>query len=376
LSSDVVVVGGGTVGLAVAWRAAREGLSAIVVDDDPGRGASWAAAGMLAPVTEVHPGEDALLALNLAASERYPAFVEELEDAAGVEVGYRRSGTLVVARDADEKAALDELFSLQQDLGLRTERLTGAECRDLEPGLTPRTRAGILVSGDHQVDNRALVGALLEACRRAGVDLRAGRVAAIGSSERVETVTLEDGTGLAAAAAVVCAGCWSGAISGVPPDAVPVRPVKGQLVHLRVPADAPVAGRSIRGGGVHAVYVVPRADGRIVVGATVEERGYDTRVTVDAVLTLLREAFEMLPGIAEADLIETTAGLRPGSPDNAPLIGATGVEGLYVATGHYRNGILLAPVTADAVVELLTTGRLPGLVAPFVPTRFAEPAIP
>lgn len=371
---DVVVVGGGAIGLSIAWKAATAGLSTAVVDDDRARGASWAAAGMLAPVTEVHPGEDALLALNLAANERYPSFVAELERAAAMEVGYRPCGTLVVARDADEKAELDELLALQRDLGLPSEPLTAAECRELEPGLTPRTRGGILVPGDHQVDNRAAVRALLEACRRTGVGLARGTVVEVRSEGgEVRGVDLSDGTPLRARAVVLCAGCWTGSIAGVPDGAVPVRPVKGQLLHLRAP-EPPIASRSIRGGGVHATYIVPRADGRVVVGATVEEQGYDERVTVDAVLTLLREASEILPGIAEAELTEATVGLRPGSPDNAPLLGPTSLEGLFVATGHYRNGILLIPVTADAIVELITTGTVPELIAPFSPERFSKRA--
>jgi glycine oxidase len=326
---------------------------------------------MLAPATEVHPGEDSLLALNLVAAERYPSFVADLERASSRDVGYRACGTLVVARDADEKAALDDLYALQRSLDLSTERLSGAACRELEPGLTPRVRAGILVAGDHQVDSRALVEALHIACHERGVNFAGSRAVEITSQRGAVTgVVLADGRRLPSEHVVLCAGCWSPALEGLPEGPLPVRPVKGQLLHLRVPAGSPLLGRSIRGGGVHGVYLVPRVDGRVVVGATVEEQGFDQRATAGAVLTLLDEAYGMFPGLAEAELTEISVGLRPGSPDNAPLIGPLELDGLFVATGHYRNGILLASVTADAIVGLLMIGEAPDEVKPFSPARF------
>jgi glycine oxidase len=374
---DAVVVGGGVVGLGVAWRAAQAGLAVTVVDPAPGQGASWAAAGMLAPVTEVHYGEQALLRLNLAAADRWPQFAAELEQAAGRQVGYRRCGTLSVARDLDDNAALEDLYRFQLDCGLRVERLSSRDCRRLEPGLAPRIRGGVLAPGDHQVDNRALVAALLAACERAGVAIRAARAAEVRLDRgRVAGVTLEGGATLAAGAVVLAAGCWSGALGGLAAELLPpVRPVKGQLLHLRGPAAEPLCQRNVRG---QEVYLVPRADGRVVVGATVEERGFDTRVTAGAVAELLRAAAELLPDVGELELVETVAGLRPGSPDNAPLLGPAGPDGLVVATGHYRNGILLTPVTAEAIAALLAGGGLPDAVAPFAPGRFGaarvEPA--
>jgi len=364
------VVGGGVIGLGIAWRAAMAGLSVTVVDEAPGRGASWAAAGMLAPVTEVHYGERPLLGLNLAAAARWPSFAVEVEEASGRPVGYTPVGTLAVARDADDNAALEDLYRFQLRCGLEVERLRSRECRQLEPGLHPSVRGGVLAAGDHQVDNRALVEALLVACGRAGVRLVAGRVAELaGDGDRVTGVVLTGGEGLAAGTVVLAAGCWSGGVGGVPAEALPpVRPVKGQLLYLRGPAAQPLCSRNVRG---LEVYVVPRGDGRVVVGATVEEQGYDTTVTAGAVHDLLRGALELLPDVAELEVLETVVGLRPGSPDNAPMLGPAGPEGLVVATGHYRNGILLTPVTADAVAELLATGRVPELIAPFAPERFA-----
>ncbi|CAN5696663.1 glycine oxidase ThiO [soil metagenome] len=367
---DVVVVGGGVIGLGIAWRAAASGLDVVVVDDAPGRGASWAAAGMLAPVSEAHAGEEGLLALGLASNERYPSFIAELEEVSGRDAGFRTCGTLVAARDRDHNAVLDELFSLHREHGMGAERLRARDCRRLEPGLSPRVSGGILVERDDQVDNRALVRALLEACERSGVELRRAKVAALRTSrDRVTGVALDDGSAIATERVVLCAGCWSGTIDGIPSEArPPVRPVKGQLLHLRGPEEPALVGRSIRGGDV---YIVPRADGRIVVGATVEEQSFDTRVTAGAVLELLRQAYEVVPGIAELELTEIAVGLRPGSPDNAPLLGPAVLRGLTIATGHHRSGILLAPITADAIAELLLTGGVPDIIAPFSPARFA-----
>jgi glycine oxidase len=377
-SPDTVVVGGGVIGLGIAWRAALAGMTVTVVDEAPGRGASWAAAGMLAPVTEVHYGERPLLSLNLAAAARWPAFAAEVEEASGLPVGYRPGGTLAVARDADDNAALEDLYQFQLRCGLEVERLRSRECRQLEPGLAPSIRGGILAAGDHQVDNRALVEALLVACQRAGVRMVRGRVAELAvEAGRVTGVLLAgggavpspaNGETLAAGVVVLAAGCWSGGLRGLAAEVLPpVRPVKGQLLYLRGPADQPLCSRNVRG---LEVYVVPRTDGRVVVGATIEEQGFDTTVTAGAVHDLLRAALELLPDAAELELAETVVGLRPGSPDNAPMLGPAGPDGLVVATGHYRNGILLTPVTADAIAELLATGRAPEMIAPFAPGRF------
>ncbi|HEX2294339.1 MAG TPA: glycine oxidase ThiO [Actinomycetota bacterium] len=367
---DVVVVGGGAVGLGVAWRCAQAGARVRVFDSSGGRGATWAAAGLLAPVTEVHYGEEPLLALNLESSRRYPAFVDELEEAGGVATGYRASGTLMVALDADESRALDELFRFQTGLGLEVQRLSGRETRTEEPALAPSVRGGILVEGDHQVDNRALLEALRTACERAGVVVATDAVKGVEvSGGRVEAVVTGAEGAVSCGSAVVAAGSWSGSLEGVPPEAVPpVRPVKGQLLHLRGES---LARRNLRGADA---YLVPRADGRLVVGATVEERGWDTTVTAGAVHELLRAAYELLPGTAELELTEAVAGLRPGTPDNAPLIGPTQVDGLLLATGHYRNGVLLTPVTADAIASVVTDGVVPDWAEPFLPTRFGKAA--
>ena len=367
---DVLVIGGGVIGLAIAWRTALRGLNTAVVDPNPGSGASHYAAGMLAPVTEAHYGEEGILALNLASVRRYPSFVAELEEAAGTPAGYRECGTLAIAFDADDRAALEDLRSYQESLGLVSTVLSARECRRLEPLLAPQIRGGLHVEGDHQINNRRLVEALLAACSATGVALyhqSAHRFALAG--DRV--VGVDD---VRADQTVLAAGCHSRDIVGLPPDVVPpVRPVKGQILRLRGNPAQPVVGRTVR-AGVHGrpIYVVPRSDGEIVVGATGEELGFDQKVTVGGVLQLLSDARELLPGLAEVELAETAAGLRPGSPDNAPMIGPSDLPGLVIATGHYRNGILLTPVTADAVSELLATGELPDGFAGFDPRRFAR----
>lgn len=361
------MVGAGAIGLGIAWRAARSGLSVTVADPEPGRGASWMAAGMLAPVTEVHYGEESLLRLNLASHQLIPRFVQELEADAQRSVGYRACGTVLVARDNDDNAALNELFAFQQRLGLDVRRLRSSEVRAIEPALATSVRGGILVEGDHQIDNRALIQGLLEACRRLGVGtVPRGVTEVVVSDGSVGGVRLDDGSEIAADRVVVAAGAHSGAIGGIPP--LPVRPVKGQLLHLRSRSGQSLLTRNVRGLDV---YLVPRSDGRLVVGATVEEQGFDPAVTAGAVRDLLEAAYELVPGITELELVETAVGHRPGSPDNAPLIGAvSGAEGLFVATGHYRNGILLLPVTSRGVAALLTGEDPPDDISGFGPGRF------
>ncbi len=371
VTPDVVVAGGGAIGLAIAWQSAVRGLSVIVADPHAARGASWAAAGMLAPVTEVHYGEEQLLELNLDSHSRYPGWAAELNEASGRDCGYAETGTLVVARDADDNSALNQLFDFQQRLGLEVERLRGRECREIEPALAPSTRGGILSRGDHQIDNRALLDALLTACERAGVNTVDRRVARVDlAGGRVVGVGLDDGERVSCPRLVIAAGAHSAGIGGLPSEVVPpVRPVKGQLLHLRGTPGERLAPRTIRGLDA---YIVVRPDGRVVLGATVEEQGFDERVTAGGIHELLQAGLELIPGITELELVETSVGLRPGSPDNAPLLGESSVEGLVLAAGHYRNGILLAPVTGWAIAELLSTGKAPEIVSPFSPQRFSD----
>ncbi|MFG2362322.1 glycine oxidase ThiO [Streptomyces mirabilis] len=374
-ASDVLVIGGGIIGLVTAWRAAQRGFTVAVVDPEPGGGAARVAAGMLAAVTELHYGEQTLLGLNLASARRYPDFAAELTEASGQDLGYRRCGTLAVALDADDRAHLRELHALQHRSGLESEWLSGRECRRLEPMLAPGVRGGLRVDGDHQIDPRRLAKALVTACERAGVEFHrtwAERLTVV--RDRAAGVVTTGGAQLAAGQVVLAAGSLSGKLPGVPADVLPpVRPVKGQVLRLTVPKRyAPFLSRTVRAVVRGSqVYLVPRENGELVVGATSEELGWDTTVTAGGVYELLRDAHELVPGITELPLTETRAGLRPGSPDNAPLLGPTALDGLLLATGHYRNGVLLTPVTGDAMAHVLTTGELPEVARPFAPGRFS-----
>jgi glycine oxidase len=366
---DVVAVGGGAIGASIAWRCASNGLAVTLIEETPGRGATWASAGMLAPVTEAHFGEEKLLDLNVASSRRWSEFAGELEELTGKSIGYEQCGTLMVATDADDYAVISDLVGYQERLGLKVERMSRSELRSLEPALAPGIRGGALVDGDHHVDNRALIDALVDACRLTGVELHAGRVESVATHDDAVTgVELSDGSRLACGSVVVAAGCWSGSIDGIPdPIRSAVRPVKGQLLYLSGPAEQLIA-HNVRSPDV---YIVPRGDERVVIGATVEEMGWDVTVTAEAVYTLLRDAFAAVPALGEFELLECVAGLRPGSRDNAPIIGPTEVVGLSVATGHFRNGILLTPVTSDSIAELITSGRTPEVIRDFTPARLS-----
>jgi glycine oxidase len=354
----VVVVGGGVIGLAVAWRAQARGLSVTVLERDTvGRGTSYVAAGMLAPVAEVEFGEAgrAMLELGLRSARMWPEFAAELERCSGDEVGLLRTGTLVLARDEDEARELERQIAWRDSLGLRTVRLRGSEAREREPALAPTMRLALEAPEDHSVDPRRVLGALRRACEVAGVAVRGhspvARVELDGAGTQVVAVALQDGELVSARHVVIAAGAWSGSLEGLPAEAcVPVRPVKGQLLRLRDPAGPGLLKRVVRFEGG---YLLPRADGRYVLGATVEERGFERHATAGGVYELLRDAHEVVPGVSELQIEELCVGLRPGTPDNVPLVGPGALPGLTWATGHHRNGILLAPLTAELVVEAL-----------------------
>ena len=369
-SPDVLIVGAGVIGLTCAWRAAQSGLRVRVLErDEPGSGASGVAAGMLAPVGEATWGEEAILAATLASHAMWPGFAAELEESSGAGTRLLSPGALHVALDRDEAGELRRRFELMTSLGLEAEWLAGSGCRDLEPGLAPGALGGVHAPHEAAVDPSAVVSALRAACERAGVELLTGvevRALASGGS-RVQGVVAADGARHLAQAVVVAAGAWSG-LGWLPEGArPPVRPVKGQILTLRGPAEQPVAARIVV---TERVYLVPRADGRLIAGATVEEMGFDTAVTAGGVHELLREAYRALPDVAELELERAVAGLRPGTPDNAPLVGRGSLEGLILATGHFRNGVLLAPLTGDGVAAALTGREPPPALAVADPARF------
>lgn len=336
--ADVAVVGGGVIGLAAAWRARQRGLEVVVLDRaNFGAGASRAAAGMLAPVAEADVQERALLVHNLESARRWPAFAAELADVTGLDIGYRACGTLLLARDRDEAEHVERERAVRERMGLAVERLLGSEARRREPALAPSLRLALELPDDHAVEPVRLVAALIEACSRAGVHLH-------------PHTPVEDLATLDAERVVIAAGAWSGTLG-----TVPVRPVKGQALRLRDPSGPGLCDHVLRFEGG---YFVPRGDGRYYLGATMEERGFDTAVTALGVYELLREAAEVLPGILELEIDEAFAGLRPGTPDNAPVIGTDpGDERIVWATGHFRNGILLCPLTAELVADELAGGR-------------------
>ena len=372
-AADVAVVGGGAIGLSIAWRAAGRGLSTVVLERGrTGEGTSRYAAGMLAPIAEVTPGEEPLLELGLRSAQLYPRFVSELVAAAGVDtIGHTTAGTLLVARDADEAEALERELALRRSFGLEVERLRASEARRREPGLAPALRLALDVPSDHAVDPRALLPALARAVPACGGEVRENTAvsAVTHADRRVTGVELADGSHLSASAVVIASGVWSSDIGGIPESGrVPLRPVKGQIMRLHDPAGPGLLQRVIRMG---SSYITPRGDGRYVVGATSEERGFDTTVTAGAAFELLRDASELVPGISEWVLDEFAAGLRPGTPDNLPAIGPGTLDGLHWAVGHRRGGILLSPVTAELIVAALL-GEEPGIAAePFAPGRFA-----
>jgi len=374
---DVAVVGGGIIGLAVAWRARQRGLSVTLLERNTiGSGTSQVAAGMLAPVAEAEFGAAGrrLLSLGLRSAELWPAFAEELERVAGIDVGLLRHGTLLVARDSDEARELERQLEFRNSLGLRVERLRASEARRREPALAPTVRLALEVPDDHSVQPRLVLAALRRACEAEGVVLREHAAIARVESDRVgaraEGVLLRGGERVGAREVVLAAGAWSGEIAGLAPELrVPVRPVKGQIMCLRDPSGPGLLRRIVRFEGG---YLVPRADGRYVLGATVEERGFELAATAGGVRELLRDAHELVPGVDELEIEELRVGLRPGTPDNTPVLGSSALAGLTWATGHYRNGVLLAPITAELLCSLLTGEDCGEELAACSPERFAR----
>jgi glycine oxidase len=369
---QTVIIGAGVVGLGIAWRLAQAGCQVTVYDRaEAGHGASWAAAGMLAAAVETEPGEERLLALTLESQGMWPGFARELEAAAGISIGYRDEGTIVVALTRDDAEQLRFTYDFHKGLGLELEWLSGAEARRREPHLRPGISGAVLSPRDHQVENRHLVAALIIAAQRAGAVLHqhcAVRIVEVVGG-RVSAVVTESGR-YPAETVVLAAGAWSREIGGIPEAWMPpVRPIKGQMLALQMDKAAPLLRHVIwlpRG------YLVPRDDGRLVIGGTVEERGFDDRLTAGGMLALLEGAWRAVPGIEELPIAETWVGFRPGSRDDAPILGPSGIDGLVVATGHHRNGILLTPITAEAITAYILTGNLPEAVEPFTPGRFAE----
>jgi len=374
-NTGIAIVGAGLSGLSVGWYLARRGVEVTLFDSGrAGQGASWAAAGMLAPQVEAEPGEESLLPLLLHSRAAWPAFAAELEAASGQKLDYRDDGTLMVALDRDDAERLAFQRDYFTDQGLSVEWLSSREVQRLEPYLTRRVTAGLRSPLDHQVDNRKVVAALKAAFLAAGGHLRencavqeilttGGKLSGLGTAEGE----------VSADCVVLAAGAWSHDIAGLPAAArPPVRPVKGQMAAVQMPAAAPLLRHVV---WIPEGYLVPRLDGRLIVGGTVEEMGFDESLTAGGVMEVLRNAWEALPGIYDLPLIETWSGFRPTSRDDAPILGPCALPGLVMATGHHRQGVLLAPVTAEAVSAYILEGALPAVARPFTMARFAAPSV-
>jgi glycine oxidase len=346
-----LIIGGGVIGLSVAWRARSQGLSVLLLERDAlGQGASHVAAGMLAPVAELEFGSSArrVLELGLRSATMWPAFASGLEALSSMTVGLRRTGTLVLARDDDEARELERQISLRDSLGLRTRRLLSSQARELEPALAPTLRLALQAPDDHSVDPRLVVEALCRACQLSGVVLREHSAVAgidLDGAGRLRGVRMHDGELLRAERVLIAAGAWSAQLAGLPDDArAPVHPVKGQILRLCDPAGAGLLERVVR---------------------------FQGSPTAGGVYELLRDAHELVPGVSELTVAELGVGLRPGTPDNAPVVGPTGHDGLMWASGHHRNGILLAPLTAELILGALAAGGEPDpLMQACDPMRF------
>ena len=368
---SVAIIGAGVIGLAIAWRLAARGVAVRIFDRGAaGAGASHAAAGMLAACTEAEPGEEALVALGRESQARWPAFAAELLAASGIDVELRPEGTLLLALTADDQARLTHLLVFQQKLGLPLQWISAADTRRREPHLAGKLAGAVFSPEDTQVDNRKLVAALRVAAQAAGASVSEHQpVRAISSrGGRVDGIILGDGTKVPADVVVLAAGAWARSIEGVDPKLrPPVRPIKGQMLALRMNPAAPLLSHVVWAPGA---YLVPRRDGRLLVGATVEEKGYDTSLTAGGILTLLEAAWRAVPAIEELAIDEMWVGHRPGSRDDAPILGAGPIDGLIYASGHHRNGILLAPITADAIARLVLDGAVEAVIRPFGIERF------
>jgi glycine oxidase len=364
---DAVVAGGGIIGASIAFELATEGLSVAVFDaQNPGREASWASAGMISPAPESSEMAS-LLPISMASVRLYPEFLQRVEELSGKTVGYRKDGALDLLLNGSGQSEIDEILALHRGAGLRAEPLSGSEAREIEPALTAELRAAIYRPDEASLDNRLLTEATLEAARRKGVEIFPGNGAKAlwtGGSTckglQLQTDRVE------ARWTIIAAGCFSARIEGVAAYS-PVTPAKGQMMALR--CESVNLKKDLWSGHI---YLVPRNDGRIIAGSTVEYEGFDRNVTVAGIKKILSGAISMVPALESARVEETWAGLRPDSPDHLPILGPTDLDGLLIATGHFRSGILLTPITARLVRDWVTTQKVSADWALFSPMRFQQ----
>jgi glycine oxidase len=370
-TTQIAVVGAGIAGLGVGLELVERGFEVTIFErDEVGRGASWAAAGMLAPTAEVTFEEEALLRLGQKSLAMYPDFIARLEEASGMDVDYRDEGTLMVALDRDDAEELQRVHDYHRELGLEVDKLNADEARELEPGLVPNLHSALYIRTDHQVDPRRMTRAMAKAFERAGGTLREHTaIARVECGERVEAVVTDAGERIACETLLVAAGAWTRGLEGIPRELLPrIRPVRGQMLSIDL-GEPPLCERVIRAPDA---YLVPKSDGRLIVGATSEEMGFDPQLTAGGVFELLRGAWETLPGIYDQHLLDMWTGFRPVTLDNLPVLGPSELDGLWFATGHGRNGILLTAVTAECLAEAIATGHTPDALQGFTPARLAR----
>lgn len=370
IRTDVIIIGGGVIGLTVARELARRGVKnlTVVEKNEFGREASWAAGGILAPQVEADAA-DAFFRLACASRDMYRDFADELQNVTGVDVGLNTSGTIFVAFTEAQETAFRTRYVWQKSQGLAIEWLTGDEVQKIEPYISPEVRAALRFPNDFQIDNRKLVEALLVAnkslevrliqgCNVHGLDICGGRVCGARTSQGH----------IKASTAVIAAGAWSSSIDS--PETMRVEPVRGQMLCF----DAPQFARHV----IYSAdgYLVPRSDGRLLAGSTGEYVGFDKRVTTEAIDTIRSMAFQIAPKLEDRRIIDSWAGFRPRAQDGLPVLGQSAhLEGLFYATGHYRNGILLAPVTGQLIAEAIVSGTTSPLLDAFLPTRFAKQTV-
>jgi glycine oxidase len=364
---DVAIAGAGVIGGAIAFELARAGLKVALFDrQTPGKEASWASAGILSPAPET-AGMIPLVAIGKASMALYPEFVKDMEGVSGENAGYRPKGTIQALFSRDARAELSTVIALHHGVGLKAEPLSTQEARKLEPALSEEMEAAILRPDEASIDNRALTETVLAAARKSGAEIfPASEVTAIGNQENRCAGLVVGSEKIAADWTVIAAGCFSASIEGVKKYA-PVRPAKGQILALR--GDGLKIERVLWSENI---YLVPRNDGKIIAGATVEDVGFDKRLTAGGMEKNLKGAIELVPALANAAIEETWAGLRPGTPDHLPILGPTDLEGLLIATGHFRSGIILTPITARLIREWITLQRVSVDWDRFSPLRFSD----
>jgi glycine oxidase len=367
-AADVLVIGGGIIGCSIAWRLAQAGMKVAVLDrSEPGAEASSAAAGMLAPLGEMVTPQP-FSELCVASRNLYPRFAAEIEESSGHHVGYRSDGSLLVALKEELEEELTEVHRTQTAQGFTLHPLTAAEVHDRGPGLSSEIRRGLFIPGDHWVDNERLMRALLVVCRRTRVHIKAGcavhRFHTRG--DHIESIAGASGDTFTAKTYVLAAGCWSGEVAGGLGIHVPIIPCRGQMMEFEAPRELPFVVRA----GIH--YLVPRPERRLLLGTTAEYTGFEKAVTAQGLLSILEGAVRLAPLAGESRFLRAWAGLRPDTADHLPILGYGKIENLVFATGHFRNGILLAPVTAEIIADLILKGSTSQPIEAYRPTRFTE----